>query len=230
MNNLNLFVQLRKVDAVQRLVYGTAVEEVADRAGEIFDYASSKKEFEKWSRDIQKSTGGKSLGNVRAMHGKVAAGKLTQIAFDDDRKAIDVAAKIIDDAEWNKVAAGVYTGFSIGGSYIKRWADGDLQRYTARPAEISLVDFPCVPTATFAMIKADGTNEIRKFSQLPTVHDNDSLIKRAEALAELSGQTWQYHLGELQRQEVLKGLPDLPHHGEPEPMRKRKPLTALEEE
>src|SRR4029077_12071413 len=31
-------------------------------------------------------------------------------------------------------------------------------------------------------------------------------------------------------QEVLKGLPDLPHHGEPEPMRKRKPLTALEEE
>jgi len=59
------------------------------------------------------------------MHGPVAAGKLTDIAFDDDAKRITVAAKIVDDDEWRKVQEGVYTGFSQGGRYVKRWPDAD---------------------------------------------------------------------------------------------------------
>ena len=116
MSTLNLFVPITKVDAAKRLVYGQLASAAKDHADEIFDYATSKPHFEKWSSDIAKSTDGKSVGNVRAMHGKVAAGKLTDIAFNDEAQAIEGCAKIIDDAEWNKVLEGVYTGFSIGGN------------------------------------------------------------------------------------------------------------------
>ncbi len=162
--NLKLFVRLSKIDEAQRIVYGTAVDETVDFSKEVFDYATSKPNFQKWSDAISTTTDGKSLGNLRAMHGKVAAGKLEQIAFDDDGKKIDIAAKVVDDNEWNKCLEGVYTGFSIGGSYVKKWKDGDVTRYTANPAEISLVDNPCVPTATFAVMKADG-GELRKYFQ-----------------------------------------------------------------
>jgi hypothetical protein len=80
---MSLFLPITKVDIVQRLVYGTISEEVPDKTGEILDYASSRPAFEEWSRQFQEASGGKSLGNVRAMHGAVAAGKLTDITFDD---------------------------------------------------------------------------------------------------------------------------------------------------
>ncbi len=158
--SLKLFARLTKVDEEKRLVYGRATEEVVDRAGEIMDYATSKPYFEKWSGDVAKATDGKSVGNLRAMHNNIAAGKLTGIDFRDDEKAIDICAKVVDDAEWNKVLEGVYTGFSIGGDYVKRWVDPDVsaRRFTADPCEISLVDLPCVPSASFFSIeKADGS-------------------------------------------------------------------------
>jgi hypothetical protein len=98
------------------------------------------------------------------MHARVAAGKLTDIAFDDEGKRILVAAKIVDDDEWEKVLEGVYTGFSQGGRYVKRWTDPEtgLMRYTANPVEISLVDVPCLPGATFQVVK-DGIVEERAF-------------------------------------------------------------------
>jgi len=42
MSDLALFLPITKVDADQRLVYGLATAEVADRAGEICDYATTK--------------------------------------------------------------------------------------------------------------------------------------------------------------------------------------------
>jgi hypothetical protein len=161
----NLFAQIRKVDEAKRLVFGRAAQEVADKSGEIMDYASSKPHFAKWSEDISKDTDGKSLGNVRAMHGKVAAGKLTEISFNDDDMAVDVCAKIVDDQEWKKVLEGVYTGFSIGGAYVgdkkvEKINGQDITRYTAKPSELSLVDRPCIPSARFFEVqKADGTLE-----------------------------------------------------------------------
>jgi hypothetical protein len=165
MSSLELFMPLAKVDLDRRLVTGVATAETPDRSGEIFDYASSKPYFEKWSAEAAAASGGKSLGAVRAMHGSVAAGKLTDIAFDDDAKRIAVCAKIVDDDEWRKVQEGVYTGFSQGGRYVKRWADPDtgLTRYTAEPHEISLVDLPCVPDATFDVVKG-GVVERRGFA------------------------------------------------------------------
>jgi hypothetical protein len=33
-------------------------------------------------------------------------------------------------------------------------------RYTAEPLEVSLVDHPCLPEATFTVIKLDGSTEL----------------------------------------------------------------------
>jgi hypothetical protein len=164
MTALNLFIPITKVEAAQRLVYGVATAECEDRAGEICDYATTKPFYEKWSRDIEKATDGRSLGNLRAMHGRVAAGKITSLTFDDEARQIEICAKVVDDAEWDKVCEGVYTGFSQGGSYVKRWKDEcGLTRYTADPSEVSLVDLPCLPSATFQMVKADGETEELRF-------------------------------------------------------------------
>lgn len=163
--SLALFVPLTKVDAVNRLVYGSLATEAPDRTKEVFDYESSKPFVEKWSGGIAKATDGKSQGNLRAMHGKVAAGKFTEVTCNDAEKRVDVCAKVVDDAEWTKVQEGVYTGFSIGGSYVKKWKDGEFTRYTADPNEGSLVDLPCNPEAQFVMIKDGGTTEMRKFVQ-----------------------------------------------------------------
>lgn len=159
------FVPITKIDVEKREVWGVLAEEAPDKSGEIFDYESSKPLFEAWSGEFEKATEGKSKGNVRAMHGNVAAGKLTAIGFDDAQKNMPVAAKIVDENEWTKCQEGVYTGFSIGGKYVKRWKDdgAELVRYTAEPSEVSLVDNPCMHGAMFTAVKADGTEELRKF-------------------------------------------------------------------
>jgi hypothetical protein len=170
MDDMKIFVPITKIDAAQRLVYGVVTAETPDISGEVCDYASTKPQYQKWSYGFSSATDGKSLGNLRAMHGAVAAGKLVDIAFNDAHKRIEICGKVVDDAEWEKVEQGVYTGFSQGGRYLKRWPDPEqpaLMRYTAEPMEVSLVDHPCLPEATFAVIKADGSTELRKFK--PTV-------------------------------------------------------------
>lgn len=162
-----VFARITKVDEATRTVTGRATQECVDRDNEVFDYATSKPNFMKWSAEVHAETGGKSLGNVRSMHGNTSAGILTDINFDDHEKAIDVSAHIVDDQEWKKVLTGCYSGFSIGGKYTKKWPDimgGKMvNRYTAMPAEISIVDRPCVPTAKFFTVhKADGSR-----SQVP---------------------------------------------------------------
>lgn len=177
---MKLFAQIRKVDEEKRLVFGRLADETVDKADESMDYLSSKPHFQKWSADIAKDTDGKSLGNLRAMHGKVAAGKFVQIDFDDAAKTIDVCAKVVDDAEWKKVLEGVYTGFSIGGSYVgekkvEKMDGRDVKRYTAAPNEGSLVDRPCIPSAKFFEVqKADGS--LAKVEFLAPVETEDVTV------------------------------------------------------
>jgi hypothetical protein len=195
MAEFNLFIPLTKADAKRRLVYGVVTAEAPDRGNEICDYATTKPYYQKWSAEFLKASGGKSLGNLRAMHGKVAAGRLEAINFNDDARQIEICAKIVDDAEWRKVEAGVYTGFSQGGGYVRRWPDANdpsLTRYTANPSEISLVDLPALPNATFSLVKADGAVETQGFAarenaseveQVWMAQDGKTFKKKAEALA-----------------------------------------------
>ena len=171
-----LTAQITKVDVAKREVWGRAVEEVLDKSNEIFDYKSSVPLFRAWSADFDKATDGKSLGNIRAMHGKTAAGKVIALDCSDANLCIDIGVKVVDDNEWAKVVEGVYTGFSIGGSYVKKWKDGKATRYTASPSEISLVDNPCVPTAMFSLVKADGTTEDHLFAANATPVAPDDVV------------------------------------------------------
>ena len=161
-----LFATLTKINEELREVTGVAVCEERDLVKEIMDYATTKPHIEAWSKNASDRTNGQSLGNVRAMHTAVAAGKLVKIDFHDDAKSVEVTAKIVDEAEWEKCKEGVYTGFSIGGKYLKKWADPALPgttRYTGAPTEISLVDLPCVPGASFTMVKGAGIEETIQF-------------------------------------------------------------------
>lgn len=185
MDDMKIFVPITKIDAAQRLVYGVVTAEKPDVAGEVCDYATTKPRYQTWSQNFASATEGRSLGNLRAMHSNVAAGKLIEIAFNDEQKRIEICGKVVDDAEWQKVEEGVYTGFSQGGRYLKRWPDPDepaLTRYTAEPLEVSLVDYPCLPEATFAVIKVDGSTELRKFKDAALLPNGDAL---AAALAKI---------------------------------------------
>ena len=173
-----IFARITKVDEARQEVTGRAVAEEVDRSDEVFDYDTSKPEFLKWNADTFADSNGLSHGNVRAMHGNVCAGKLTDINFNDVEKCIDVTAKIVDPTEWNKIIEGCYSGFSIGGRYARKWPDVQngktVMRYTAVPSEISIVDRPCVQSAkfhnisknSFQLIKRDGSIERRAFGKV----------------------------------------------------------------
>lgn len=196
MTKLAMFARLTKADAAQRLVYGS-FDETPDRAREVFDYNTSKPLIEAWSQDRFAKSNGKSFGNVRGQHnGKIAAGKLVGITFNDDLKKVDFVAHIIDDNEWEKVEQGVYTGFSPGGSYAKRWKDGTLNRYTADFAEVSIVDVPCNPSAYFTMTKSDGAEAQIEFV-LDKAYEpgNEATKDRAEDMAKSAdGTTYKDHV------------------------------------
>jgi hypothetical protein len=182
------FLPITKVDAVNREVYGVLAEEAVDKSKEIFDYTASKPLFQKWNETFSAATSHldqPSVGNVREMHGKSAAGKFIRMEYDDSAKKIMAVAKVVDDAAWNKVSSGVYTGFSIGGDYVKRYDDPTLKgvkRYVANPVEGSLVDNPCMYGATFQMIKSTDQIEIVKFigSGDPTLYFAKGKTKKVD--------------------------------------------------
>ena len=158
-----MFLPITKVDEEKHEIWGWGAIEQPDAANEIMDYASSKPHFMDWSNAAQKRSGGRSMGNLRSMHQTKVAGKLIDFRPDDKTMGFFVGAKIVDEGEWQKVKEGVYTGFSIGGSYVKRWPDGGMSglvRYTAKPSELSIVDAPCIPGATFSLVKADGASQV----------------------------------------------------------------------
>lgn len=161
---LSLFVPISKFDEEKGIAYGYAAEEAPDRAGEIMDYAKAKPKFQSWSATQKAASGGKSLGNIRLMHSGEAVGKVNHLEFLDDEKRVFIGVEIVDAGAREKAAKGVLTGFSIGGSYAEKWKDADLVRYVPEIQEISLVDRPCMPGATFTIVKADGSEEIRKFA------------------------------------------------------------------
>ncbi len=149
-----LFLKLSKIDPETRTVYGIATSEALDRDSEICDYESSKPYFKEWSDSVARDTQGISLGNIREMHRLQAAGTVSQIKFDDFAKRIEIAAKVVDNDAWQKILTRTYSGFSIGGRYLNVWKDASGHtRFTAVPCEISLVDRPANPDATFSMVK-----------------------------------------------------------------------------
>lgn len=166
-DTFSAFVSFHKVENKpdgSLMVWGRATQEVNDSQGETMDYLTSAPQFKRRASEVSKNTSGTKVMPLRAMHQPVAAGNVIQFDFDDNQKAIDICAHVIDSNEIAKVKKGVYTGFSVGGKYLKRWPDpmSNSVRYTADPHEISLVDVPAVPTAKFTMFKISDTSDIEK--------------------------------------------------------------------
>lgn len=191
---METFFQLRKVDEEKRLVHGRFSQSIVDRSGEMMDWETGRDAILSWSQSQSEASNGKSLGNVRGQHQKnAAAGRIVSIDVVEDEKAIDGAVEVVDDQDWEKVQKGVYTGFSIGGGYARRWTDTStgvaIKMYTPRVEEISLVDRPCVQTAGFyEVVKCDGTTEHRGFSPQG---DNMSEDAKAGEPAELKKGLWE---------------------------------------
>ncbi len=104
----------------------------------------------------------------------------------------------------------MYTGFSQGGSYVRRWTDEDgLKRYTVDPVEISLVDLPCLPEARFEMIKTDGSHEWREFGKnLDPIAQLSAIIDSLENLKSDAGHELLKEVEDPDLQTQLKSLLD----------------------
>lgn len=160
------FIPFAKVDAIKREVWGVVTAEVPDKDDEVCDYFKSKPYYEAVIAEMAKATDGGNFMPLREMHGMVAAGKGIGYEFRDPDREIFMGFKVVDDKAWEKVEQKVYTGFSQGGFKIGDMVPDPVykncMRYVANPAEVSLVDNPCLGVAHFTYVAKTGEVELRK--------------------------------------------------------------------
>lgn len=175
------FARLVKVDEQTHMAWGIATSETPDSEEEICDYEGVKADITRWSDDFFKRTTSAgqeaSLGNIRVMHQLDLGGKAVKIEFHDDAKEVWLGASPADDSVWDKLRRGILTGYSIGGKYAWRKPEGKYQRYSPIISEISFVDNPSNPDATYAYVKADGSRELRKFITKPAAQTNKQEVR-----------------------------------------------------
>jgi len=153
-------------------VEGCLAAEEVDGAGEVMDWETSLPHFKSWNAYFAEKTanaeGGVSVGNLRVMHqsrGPVA-GKFVSMSYDNAAKKVAVVAKVTDEVEKKNVREGLYTAFSVGAKYLKKWYDSTLKavRWTAGPFEGSLVDYGAIPSTNgFTYRSLDGKEETVTF-------------------------------------------------------------------
>ena len=175
-----------KVDKEKRTIEGYATTDSIDKQNEQVDYDASKEAFKDWS------------GNLREMHEPVAVGKAISWEPDDAKRGIKVKAYVSKGAQatWEKILDGTLKAFSIGGQtvnktqqIIKDESTGGQRHVTKitkyRLTELSLVDNPANPDATFELVKmANGVptqteivEDVKKFLVCETA---DTLAKEVE--------------------------------------------------
>jgi len=136
------------------LVEGVATQELPDKQGDIVDFVGAKAAFQAWP------------GNIREQHdpNKAVGVRVTQ-TFDEPNKAVRLKAMISKDGApqtWAKVKQGILRGFSISGPCYEKAVEaipgGKSLRRILRFGlnEVSVVDNPALPQATFAICKSEG--------------------------------------------------------------------------
>jgi HK97 family phage prohead protease len=134
---MRFYWPIAKFDAERRMVWGYASTEAEDEQGETVRREALAAALEDYMR----------FANIREMHQPSAVGVAEEAAVDD--KGLYLAARIVDSDAWEKVAAGVYKGFSIGGRVTAR-DPSDRNIITGLSlTEISVVDRPANPEAVF---------------------------------------------------------------------------------
>ena len=156
---MRFYWPIAKLDAEARMVWGYASTEAEDDQGETVTRAALAAALDDYMR----------FANIREMHQPSAVGVATGAEIDD--KGLYLAARIVDDDAWKKVAAGVYKGFSIGGRVTAR-APADRRTITGlQLTEISVVDRPANPEAVFDCWKRAAAAP-RMHEAAPDPHDN----------------------------------------------------------
>ena len=202
-----LFAQITKINVAKRQVAGILMQEVVDLSNEKCLYEESKPHFKAWSEAQNKASGGKSKGNLRAMHTTKVAGRVVDLVCDDEQKAFVITAEVDADDEWKLVLKGAYTGFSVGANFgrdannkiIKTAEDDGSMGWVAVPIEASLVDLPCVPTAVFSIVEEDGSEKLCKFHSPETEKSMYSVSRMADILSSLS-----YMLADLEWEQTYE--------------------------
>jgi len=177
MDDLKLYLPFEKKDNDQRIVAGYATTEDLDSQGEVVKLAA----VERALPDYMK------YANIREMHQWSAVGKAIQASVDNTKKGLYLVAKVVDEQAWKKVKEGVYNGFSIGGKVVKK-VGNNIEDLVLN--EISLVDRPANPSATFSLVKIDmkkkSTGEPGPIVEKDPnygLRNADRLIQMANALA-----------------------------------------------
>jgi HK97 family phage prohead protease len=139
---MKLYAPIAKIDEAQHMVFGYASTEALDSQGEIVKREALEAALPDYMR----------FANIREMHQPSAVGVATEAEMDE--RGLYLAARIVDPVAWEKVTAGVYKGFSIGGSVVQRDTAQKHVITGVKLSEISLVDRPANPEAVFTMYKA----------------------------------------------------------------------------
>ena len=140
------------------IVCGHASTEALDNQGEIVKASAMAAALSDYMK----------IGNVREMHQPSAVGKT--LLAEQDGKGTYIEVKVVDPVASMKCEEGVYTGFSIGGKATGRDPLAKNTITGLRLTEISLVDRPANPEATFTLFKLDdelGEEETEKADTKP---------------------------------------------------------------
>jgi len=182
------FEKIEEKDDGTLVVDGYASSEAVDSQGEIVKAQAIADALPDYMK----------FGAVREMHQASAAGTAIEAAVGEDGRTY-FSAHIVDPVACKKVQASVYKGFSIGGKVTKRDAANPKIITGIRLSEISLVDRPANPEATFSMYKAEGVDETEEI-ETPTVetpvkksmYDVASLALALDSLASVtSNAAWE---------------------------------------
>lgn len=188
--DFHVYADIDKVDHELRMVYGYATNEALDSQGERVMFDATKDALDDYSK----------WRNIREMHQEKAVGVAPLLELrTTPTKGLYVGAKIIDDDAWKKVQAGVYKGFSIGGKKIesKPVFNKELSKYENhitkyRLTEISIVDRPANPSATFEMVKRFTTEDLVVKPEAKTMDEEKKVeepqIDLSKRVAELEEQ------------------------------------------
>ena len=134
---MRFYWPIAKFDAERRMVWGYASTGAEDSDGETVRREALAAALDDYMR----------FANIREMHQPSAVGVAEEAAIDD--KGLYLAARIVDGEAWEKVVAGVYKGFSIGGRVTARDPANRNIITGLSLTEISVVDRPANPEAVF---------------------------------------------------------------------------------
>jgi hypothetical protein len=148
---MRLYGAIQKVEPLDDgtvRVHGIATTEAIDDQGEIVRASAMRAALPEYMR----------FPAIREMHQLSAAGTALEADVGDDN-VTRIVAHVVDPVAVSKVKAQVYRGFSIGGRVTQREAGNPKTITGLQLSEISLVDRPANPEATFDCWKATAMPE-----------------------------------------------------------------------